>query len=67
MIRTETRTMTGRVAVLLRQGQEIRMLCPDQDAALEWMKQNWQKDDEFVAVVWLDVLLAIHARPFQRV
>jgi len=61
----EQRAMTGRVAILKRGDREIRMLCPDQDAALQWMKENWQQGDEFVAIVWLDVLLAIHTRPFQ--
>ena len=42
--------LTGRVAVLLRQGREIRMLCPDQKAALQWMKEHWQKDDEWVCI-----------------
>lgn len=49
--------LTGRVAILKRNGQEIRMLCPDQDAALKWMEENWQRGDEWVAIVWLEVLL----------
>ncbi len=59
--------LTGRVAILKRGNQEIRRLCPDQDAALQWIKDNFQKGDEFVCIVWLDVLLATHTRPFQRV
>jgi hypothetical protein len=42
--------MTGRVAILKRGDREIRMLCPDQDAALQWMKENWQRGDEFVEI-----------------
>jgi hypothetical protein len=42
--------MIGRVAILKRGDREIRMLCPDQDAALQWMKDNFQKDDEWLCI-----------------
>jgi len=42
--------MTGRVAILKRGDREIRMLCPDQDAAFQWIRENFQRDDEFVCI-----------------
>jgi len=34
----------------MRDGHEIQCSCADQDSALQWMKENWRVEDEWVCI-----------------
>jgi hypothetical protein len=51
-----------RVAILLRNGQEIQQVCQDQDAALKWMKENWRAGDGWVCIENEDLIMLRLAR-----
>jgi hypothetical protein len=55
-----------RVAILLRNGQEIQQVCQDQDAALQWMKENWRAGDGWVCIENEDLNMLRLARRKQK-